>query len=362
MSQLNKIASAFVVIIVLVVLLLSGARLCVLRVSVGEIGVRTDVWTGGLVQEDFGPGWHRDFGPMHNWALFNATVQTLEMSQNRHHKEKGWTTLTLKSADGYSVDLDVTVKYRIKTGEAHKLLQKKGEGDKYKDTFIQNALDACRISFGQMNTEDFYNPETKVAKSEEAKKILQTLVDSLSVEVIDILIRDVRFDPSYERKIRDRKLADQDALLNQSKAKAAEQKGVTDTISAATEALVQEIGAEKKGKLVELQADLEATLAEIRAKAVKFESEKKSEADLYRAEKEAEGNLLLKISEAEGERLRNEALAGTGGKIMSALEAAKNLSLGDITVSTQQHDFLDIDQMLKKFGLSEEDFKVEEKP
>ncbi len=119
MSQLNKIASAFVVIIVLVVLLLSGARLCVLRVSVGEIGVRTDVWTGGLVQEDFGPGWHRDFGPMHNWALFNATVQTLEMSQNRHHKEKGWTTLTLRlfancpgtrGLQEYSVLVSVTVK------------------------------------------------------------------------------------------------------------------------------------------------------------------------------------------------------------------------------------------------------------
>jgi regulator of protease activity HflC (stomatin/prohibitin superfamily) len=357
MSQLGKLASGFGLIVVLVVLLLSGARLCVYRVSVGEVGVRTDVWTGGLVQEDFGPGWHRDFGPMHNWAIFDATVQTLEMSKNRHHQNKGWTTLTLKSADGYAVDLDVTVKYRIKTGEAYKLLQKKGEGDKYKDTFIQNALDALRITFGRMNTEDFYDPETKRTKSEEAKILLSTLVVSLSVEVIDILIRDVRFDPSYERKIRDRKLADQDALLNQSKAKAATQKGITDTISASTEALIKQIAAEKEGKLVLLQADLQAKLAEIRAKAVKFESQKKSEADLFRAEKVAAGDLLLKISEAEGERLRNEALAGSGGRIMSALEAAKNLSLGEITVSTQQHDFLNIDEMLKKFGLTEEHFK-----
>lgn len=341
---------------VLVLGVFVATRMVFIRIPVGGVGVRTNIVGSGLVLEDFGPGWHPNIIMMHQWAEFDATVQTLELSKTKFHHERGGPSLSLKSADGYNVEVDVTIKYRIKEGEAHKLLMKKGPGDAYKRTFMQNALDACRITFGQMDTEGFYDPDLRVQKSAEAKVLLQQRVDDLSVEVIKVLIRDVTFDASYEKKIRDRKLADQDVLLNKSKAKAAEQKGITQTIEADTDAIIQKVGAEKKGKLVQMQAELRSILATIRAEAVTYESEKKSQADLLKTRKLAEGQLLLKIAEAEGERLRNEALAGAGGRIMTALEAVKSINLDEITVSTQQIDFLDIKKMLEKFGISESDF------
>lgn len=350
---------AFLVVIVIVLIVGAAvvARMCLVRVPLGEVGVRTNVWglEKGLIDEDFGPGWHRNFGPMHHWEFFDSTVQTLEMAQvSFQFDDIAGDSLMLKSADGNNVDVDVTVKYRIQEGNAHVLLAKKGPGDAYKSTFKQNALDACRTIFGRMLTEDFYNPARKVESAAEAKTLLQGSVKALGVEVIEILIRDVRFDPGYERKIKDKKLADQETLLNQSKTKAAEQKGITQTIEADTDAKIREIEADKKRKLVEMEAALAMAVATINAEAVQYEMQHKAEADLHAAKKRAEGQLLVKQAEALGERLRNEAMSGTGAEILVALEAAKNLRLGDVTVSTQRTDFLDIDTMVEKLGVPTE--------
>ena len=60
-----------------------------------------------------------------------------------------------------------------------------------------------------------------------------------------------------------------------------------------------------------------------------------------------------KIAEAEGERLRNEAMQGSGGNVIVALEAAKNLNLSNATFSTLHVDLLDVDAMVDRLGLGE---------
>lgn len=61
----------------------------------------------------------------------------------------------------------------------------------------------------------------------------------------------------------------------------------------------------------------------------------------------------MKVAEARGEKLRNEALAGTGGSVIVALEAVRNLKLGEATISTMKTDLLDINGMVEKLGLEE---------
>ena len=43
-------------------------------------------------------------------------------------------------------------------------------------------------------------------------------------------------------------------------------------------------------------------------------------------------------------------MQGVGGGTIVALEAAKNIRLGSMTVSTQSTDFLDLDKMADKLG------------
>lgn len=353
---MKAIKTISVLIIALIVGFWLIVNLVTVYVPVGMVGVRTQEYgvlgEKGVVQKDFGPGWHRDLGPIDSWVVFDSTVQTLEMTRDpTRGSMKGRDDVQVQSADGYAVSVDATVKYRIMGGKAHKLYEDTGSGVKYKIIVRNEAQRACIGLFGQMKTEDFYNPQERRKKAEEVKNLLVESLKDNFVEVIDVLIRDVQFDPEYENKIRRKKLADQEVELNKSMARAEEMRGKTQVIEAETQKLISIIQKEKEAELIKMQAQTDREIAKIKADYEKYATEKRADADLIAAQMQAEGALLVRRAEAEGERLRNQAMQGVGGSTIVALEAAKNLQLSDVTISTMNIDLLDLDNMATKLGV-----------
>ena len=325
-------------------------------VPIGQVGVRIQQYNmfgkKGVVKKDFGPGWHRDLGPIDNWELYDSTLHTLEMTKDPNRgSTKGQDDVKVQSIDGNALSLDVTVKYRIMPGKANNLFLDTGRGTKYK-TFVRNQSESSSMRyFGQMKTEDFYNPAMKRQAAERIKKELTTTLAKNFIEVIDVLIRDVSFDPRYEKEIRRKKLADQEVELNKSMGAAAEMRGKTQVIEAETIKLVEIIKKEKEAEIIGMRAGADLAITKIKAEADKFVTEKRADADLFVAENEAEGERKVRTAEAEGERLRNEALLGSGGDVMVALEAARSLNIKEATISTMNIDLLDVDGMVEKLGL-----------
>jgi len=326
-------------------------------VPVGKVGVRTQEYGGskGVVQKDFGPGWHRDLGPIDSWVTFDSTVQTLEMTRDVGKGDrKGRDDVRVQTVDGNTVDVDVTVKYRIMSGKAHKVFQDTGGLDKYKVKVVRpKAKAACMGEFGRMKTEDFYNTAERRKRAEEVKALLTKSLKKNYVEVIDVLMRDVEFDPDYEKKIRRKKLADQEVELNKSTAVAEKMSGKTQVIEAGTNQKLQVIGQEMQAELMKMQAENTREIAVIKAAADLYVTKKRADADLVKAELGAQGQLLVKTAEAEGEMLRNAAMLGVGGSTIVALEAARNLNFSEVTISTLEVDLLDIDAMATKLGVPE---------
>ncbi|MBW1803473.1 MAG: hypothetical protein JRJ85_22425, partial [Deltaproteobacteria bacterium] len=68
MKTIKSISIAIIVIIVGAYILV---KLTVTHVPVGVVGVRTQEYgimgKKGVVQEDFGPGWHRALWPIDSW-------------------------------------------------------------------------------------------------------------------------------------------------------------------------------------------------------------------------------------------------------------------------------------------------------
>ncbi|CAA6695427.1 MULTISPECIES: SPFH domain-containing protein [unclassified Lentimonas] len=356
-----------------------AAQFLFIKIDLGKTGVRTQQYAllgdKGVVPEDFGPGWHRNLPLLDTWNVFDATVQTTEFTteQERQETRKIYSFLSsasrsyldtapvggpgqveLKSKDGYTVRLDVTVKYRIKPGEVHQLYQELGSQARYKGIVRDQVQQVIRGTFGTMRTEQFYDPEVRRKKVTEATVLLDTELTSNSIELIEILIRDINFDPAYERKILDKKLADQDVELNKSRALAEEKKGETNRIAAETEAKVRVIEEELKAKQRTVKAETDKQIAQINADARLTAAKLKADADLYKAELQAKGTLLEKEASAEGESLKATALNTPGGQNFVAFEIVQQLQLGEITVSTQSNDFLDVEAVLEKVGASAE--------
>jgi regulator of protease activity HflC (stomatin/prohibitin superfamily) len=324
-------------------------------IPIGNVGVRIQQYSvlgkKGVVQKDFGPGWHRDLGPIDSWVLYDSTVHTLEMTRDPlHGSSRGNDEIKVQSIDGNALSLDVTVKYRIKPDSAHLVYQDTGASPKYMAFVRIEAESACMRYFGQMKTEDFYNPAKKRESSDLIKSELKS---SLADNFIDVI--DVAFDGRYEQEIRRKKLADQEVELNKSMAAAEEMRGKTQVIEAETIKLVNIIVKEKEAELIHMQAETDLEIAKINADAEKFVTERRADADLIVAEKEADGERQVRTAEAEGERLRNAALHGAGGNTIVALEAARNLQIKDATISTMDVDLLDVNGMVEKLGMPEVD-------
>jgi regulator of protease activity HflC (stomatin/prohibitin superfamily) len=329
-----------------------GFKLCVTKVGIDQTGVRTKVWGvgKGVIERDYGPGWHRHIVNVDSWDFYDTTVQTLEMTKEATKEGEERQYLLIRTADDYEVSIDIIVKYQLKREYVHRLRQEIGLGDKYKVIVKNEAKDVCRSVFGKMQAIDLYNPDEKRMRAQEAKLLLNHRLKSRYVKVIDMLILEITYDPQLERKIKNQKLAELDVVLNISKARAAEKRGETQEIDAGTEAVAQQIEGEREGELLILHTITEDMIEEVLAEANKFLVEKHAEADLYKKKKLAEGRLLVKKAEAEGEKLRREAMTGLGGNMIVALEAARNINLEDIGISTQDIDLLDIDEMINKFG------------
>ena len=329
-------------------------------IPAGMVGVRTQEFgflgKRGVEMKDFSPGWHRDFGVLHSWEFYDATVQTLEMTREPDQGSRGGRDdVEVTSGDGYRVSVDVTIKYRIMKDKAHLLRKDIGPGLRYQEIVRNQARKACLDKLGQMKTEQFYDPAERMARTEEIKTLLASNLADDHIEVVAVLLRDVEFDPDYEEKIRNKKLADQEVEVNRSMGKAEEMAGKTQVIEAETARLIRKIEEDQKAEIVRLQAKTDLTIATLKAEAERYASEKRADADLLQAQKEADGDRLIKVNEAKGEELRNKALAGNGGRVIAAMEAAKNLKIGSVVVSTTQTDLMDIDAMASKLGVPDKE-------
>jgi regulator of protease activity HflC (stomatin/prohibitin superfamily) len=372
MKKINLLSSLVILAILLVFLCL---KIFLIRIELGQVGVRTMQYDvplfckKGVEPKDFGPGWHRRLPLIDSWTFFDSTVQTMEYAtQDERQRNQSWAftssyasqrnlsgddPVELKTDDGYSVKLDVTVKYCIRPKEVYLLFQRLGSGDAYKQIVSSEARGTMRDVFGGLKTEQFYDPIKREAQTVKAERALRDKMKDRSVDILAILIRNIEFDPNYERKILDKKLADQDVELNKSKALAEAKRGETNKILAETEAKVLVINQQKEAEVVGMKADMDKKIAEIQATAQLQVAKTRADADLYAAKNIAQGMLLEKTAEAEGERLKATALQGSGGNNYVAMQLVHELKLGAIALSTLQTDFLNVDTMVRKLGAAE---------
>ncbi len=333
------------ILVILFALGLLVARSIVIKIEIGQVGVLTEQWGDGLVQKDFGPGYCIDIGGLHQWSIYDGTVQTLAMVDG-----EGEGALQVKSADGATVTVDTTIKYRIKPGECWKLLAAFGAGDSYKIKVRNESINALRPVFGSMSTEDFYSPQKRIEKTVEAERTLRERLLNNHVDLLAILVRDVSFEEAYEQRIKEKALASQDIEVNKALREAAFFRGDTDKIGATTAAKVTVIEQGLEKTRSELTAENAKSVAQILADADRFVVETRADADLYRAQKKADSDRLMKNAEAQAQFLRQQVLRGSGAHNLVALEAARNLKLGSVLISTLENNFLDLPSLADRLG------------
>ena len=313
-----------------------------IRIRPDEIGVcALNVGKRGSVQEDYGPGIHLAIPFVHTWTRVPSTVRRVELTQDpRQRSPLGGDALSVQSSDGDRVLVDLNLLYRVHSGDAHRLVQDTGPGDNHVTVLKNLAADRLRAVFGELHTEEFYDSKRRYEQSRSALETLRAALGPRFIDVVDVQIQDVAFDPKYEEKIRDKKLADQNAELSKSEALANAENAHVNEIKIETENRKKKIVANAK-------RDADAALAAGKKDAM----ETMAGADFYRSQQVAKGNLAKAQAEAKVKAARNDAMGVPGGANYIALEAANALNIGSLVLPTSVNQlWFDVADMAKRLG------------
>jgi len=319
--------------------LLVGYNSCTTYVKPGEAGVKQIKFGLGKGIEPFvyGTGLHY-VGVGETMHRFPVRLQVLELSNSRSEEDleghRIGPGVNIQTSEGYAVQLDLTVLYRI--ADPLKVMQTIGPGRLFEDSaVIPRAQQDLRRALGELDAEDFYRGDKRVQKARAAQHALEAELKDKGIEVVQVLIRRYTYDQRYQQAIEQRKIQDQTVYKNEAEAKSAS-------------------AAAAKNKIVaEGAAAVQVELARGEAEVKKLEAN----AALYRRTKAADGDLLVKLAEAQGTELENQALRGAGSENMVGLRMADALRGTQLIVLPTDGEGamnpLDLKTLLKRFDLRE---------
>lgn len=296
--QLPKKAAGFLVLMGFI--FIGGFVLfntCFTYIEPSQLGIK-QVRIGvnqGIQEKVYGPGLAFIKPGMEVIHRFPNTLQVYDLNGNSAAK--------IQTSDGFFVDVDVTIIYRIM--DPLKLMQTLGPGDAYFELGLSpKAVPKLKDSLGELTTEDFYNSPLRVEKAQQARDRLNAELQANGLQVEHILVRYFRYSDEIQKNIEEKKLQDQLVFKNQSEGRAA------------TEA----------AKLAKITQEGEANVLITLQEGEAYKVRKEAEMDLYVRSKKAEADLLVQLAEAKRTELKNEAMRTAGADRAVAMEMAEVLS------------------------------------
>ncbi|MEJ5376780.1 MAG: prohibitin family protein [bacterium] len=307
-----------------------------------EVGVRTIklgiLRSPGVEQRAYEPGATYWFVPFINdWHTFDTKIQVLEMTlQPGRGDREGRDDLLFKTIDGNDLSLDVIISYRINPAMAPHILAFVARSDEeLRESLVRTVTRSSpRDIFGELRTEQLYVAEERAKKAAQAKEVLNHILNPYGIIVENVLTKDYRFNPAYEKAIEDRKVADQLAEKAKSETRAAQE----EWLQKLQEAI---------GKVNQMVAKADGDYLQAKIEADAYYDKQQMLAKAIRAEAEAEARGLEEMT---------KALAGKGGETLLKLKVAENLQNKPILLIPVSGGGLDlrttdINRLLELYGL-----------
>lgn len=211
-------------------------RSCALtEVEAGTVGVRYNNALG-LHKQDLAPGYHLEIAGLQRVYRLPSKFLHIVYGQD--------SMFSVRTKDNNTIQLDVSIPYRIKPGEAWRVMHSGnhldvGDGKfRFQRFAEQTAISVLREHLAELQTEDFYDTDRRLAVTGEALKVLNTKLGEYNLEARTILIRATYFREEYETQLAQIQLNEQQKLLDGAKRAVAERQQDFDNYEQETNALV----------------------------------------------------------------------------------------------------------------------------
>jgi len=298
----------WVVGIIVLAALIVGLLWTMRKVEVDQVGVRVvklgfGVFaTGTDKAKPLPPGWHPIIPYFHELVVYQKNIQAFEMtSKSGGLRQPDYPCLEIRTSDGYKVNVDITIFYRVMEERANKVFANYSDDQAVKIQGIQaKAPGTIQTELGKMATADnFYDSRLRTEKLEKARELLNGYFNPQGIAILDIVVRDFEFPEEYEAAILRKVLAEQLKRVQESMA-----------LAAAAEA-------DWKKAIAEGDRDAMVERARGSSDAMKLE---------------AEGQRAKLVAQGKGKAELVNALSGPGGKVYVGMEYLKAFKGVDLMV------------------------------
>ncbi len=325
-----------IIIAVSVLALLFLNKLFFTTVPVGKIGIKINTW-GGLVEEDFEAGLHFSLVGVHEWRLLNKTTIFLHFSQTGDEGE----ALIIRTKDNNEVYLDVSIPYKIVSGNAHKLI-KGGLERTYQDRMKIITKSVLRAELARLSPSVIIQTDLREKIAEETLPILNEKLAEINIQAEAILIRSFNFiNEKVEKTIQEKQYLRQEKLLKDAQVLENQAKLETNKLETEIVNAEKEETADSNKRIQELESKYKIILTKIEAEKNESEKRTRAEGDAERAVLESQGELFIAEAEALKIKLEADILKSKGGKIFIAKQAAENINLRNIQLNSNMKNPLE---------------------
>jgi uncharacterized membrane protein YqiK len=245
-----------------------------------------------------------------------------------HRLDANLCTITVRSADGFKFNLDVSQIIHIPRNDAPKVIARFGDMSALVTQVLEPTIgNYFRNAAQGSDIIDFLKNRT--VRQAEAKEAISAALTEYNVGAVDTLIGDIVPPDELMRTLTDRKIAEQERVTyeTQRQAQAVRQELQQATALADTQARV--VDAERKVQIAGFEANASVKFAEGSAKSKTIQAE--ADAAVLRMVGDAEGTKIKAVGGAEAEVIRLKVASMEAGNF-AVVQVAEALAKGNVKI------------------------------
>lgn len=319
---------------------------CFMAVPQGFVGVKqVDFGDRGITERDYPPGFVVRLPIVESGHLIDTKLQVLTFGGVPGNAP--W--LEVRTSEGDVVRAGASVVYRVRQGEAWKLVAGGLKGA-WKHRVQATAETMLPRELGKLSAVEIATSESRYACAERLQKEMDEALAGEHVEVLSVLVSEVWFGPEYEKKLQAKQLAVQQERLREGAAEA-------DALRARNELAEQVIENSTRAIVADWDARIAERAAVGKSEIATIKTETKFYSDTRRAAGTAEHDRLVMAGDramaqavALKDSLMRKALAGGSGRYWLAQKAAENLNIRQVTLDPSDAgvpSVLNLDEMVR---------------
>jgi len=212
-----------------------------------------------------------------NWA--NARTES-------HNLDKGLSTITVRSKDGFPFNLDVSQIIHIPAPEAPKVIARFGSMQNLVSQVLEPTIgNYFRNSAQDSDVISFLS--TRQARQDAAKDAISKVLEMYNVHAVDTLIGDITPPESLMKTLTDRKIAQEEEVTYETQRKAQDQRKTFESAKALADMQGQMVSAQQSVEISQREAEAAVKKSEGQAKAIELKAAADAKAKKLMAEADA---------------------------------------------------------------------------